>query len=158
MEISSQTKSREFVDDASVPTPPRLRFMRNAPEKVRLIVISVIIGIIAGIAAAVLKWLVEFVVSMIGPLRFSEGPDWSMLWLPIVGILLTGIYQRYILHDRISHGVDKLVNDLEKLPVFPIDNVHSYVELVPPLKLTFHMNSPFDTAKRIFYWWSRRNR
>ena len=113
MEISSQTKSREFVDDASVPTPTRLRFMRNAPEKVRLIVISVIIGIIAGIAAAVLKWLVEFVVSMIGPLRFSEGPDWSMLWLPIVGILLTGIYQRYILHDRISHGVDKLVNDLE---------------------------------------------
>ena len=54
--------------------------------------------------------------------------------------------------------VEQLVNDLEKLPVFPIDNVHSYVELVPPLKLTFHMNSPFDTAKRIFYWWSRRNR
>lgn len=113
MEKSSQSKSRQYVEDADVPTNTRLRFMTKASGKVRLLVISVIIGVIAGIAAAVLKWLVEYVVSLVDGFRFSSGPDWSMLWIPIVGIVLTGIYQRYILRDHISHGVDRLVNDLE---------------------------------------------
>ncbi len=89
-----------------------LRFPRTASDKVRLIVLAVIVGLMSGCAAALLKWLIGSVTRWLEPLRFTSGPDWTMLWLPVAGIALTGIYQRYILRHSISHGVDKLVDDL----------------------------------------------
>lgn len=113
MNISSLFKPWVAKEDARVATDTRrLRFMPNASEKVRLFVLAVIIGTITGFAAAMLKKIIGFIVAWIGPLAIDGHPIWMLMWLPLVGIVLTGIYQRYILHDRISHGVDKLVNDM----------------------------------------------
>lgn len=112
MSFSSLFYKRPSDDDARRVGDQRLRFMRGASDKIRLVVLAVIIGILAGAAAALLKWLIDKVTTLLHPLFITEGPDWTLLWLPVVGILLAGIYQRYILRDRISHGVDKLVNDL----------------------------------------------
>lgn len=90
----------------------QVRFLPHISDKIRLIVLAVFVGVLAGSAAALLKWLIQEVVSLLRPLDISNGPDWTMLLLPVMGIMLTGIYQRYILRDSISHGVDKLVNDL----------------------------------------------
>ncbi len=110
--MSSRNKAWETTDDARVATDARLRFMPHASDKVRLFVLAVIIGIITGFGAAVLKKIIGYIVSWVSPLAIDGTPIWALMWLPVAGIVLTGIYQRYILRDRISHGVDKLVNDL----------------------------------------------
>ena len=112
MNFSSLFYKRPSDDDARVVGEQHLWFMPAASDKIRLIVLAVIVGILAGCGAALLKWLIGKVTSYLHILWITDGPDWTLLWLPVVGIVLTGIYQRYILRDRISHGVDKLVNDL----------------------------------------------
>ncbi len=112
MNFSSLFYKRPSGDDARTVGEQRLRFMPKASDKIRLVVLAVIVGILAGAGAALLKWLIGKVSMFLHPLWISDGPDWTLLWLPVVGILLAGIYQRYIIRDRISHGVDKLVNDL----------------------------------------------
>lgn len=89
-----------------------IMFRSVLPPKVRLFTAAVIIGIIAGCGAALLKKLIALISGALLPLLPGAVPDWSLLVIPVVGIVLTGIYQRYILHRRISHGVDQLVNDL----------------------------------------------
>lgn len=103
----SQDNSIAKVDDEV-----QVKFLPRISGKIRLIILAVIVGIVVGSAAALLKWLIQTLVNLLHPLAMPQGPDWTMLWLPVVGIVLTGIYQRYILKDAISHGVDKLVNDL----------------------------------------------
>lgn len=112
MNFSSLFFKRPSDDDAMAVGEQKLRFMPNASDKIRLIVLAVIVGILSGAGAALLKWLIGKVTLLLHPLLIMHGPDWSLLWIPVVGILLAGIYQRYIVKDRISHGVDKLVNDL----------------------------------------------
>ena len=82
------------------------------PEKVRLFWLAMLIGIVTGAAAALLKAIIGLVTRSMHHFELSSVPDWSMLLIPVVGIVLTGIYQRYILRRHISHGVDILVNDL----------------------------------------------
>lgn len=113
MNFSSLFYRRPPEDDARRVDDQHLWFLPAASDKIRLIILAVIVGILAGCGAAFLKWLIGKVTAYLHPLWItSGGPDWTLLWLPVVGILLAGIYQRYILRDRISHGVDKLVNDL----------------------------------------------
>lgn len=81
-------------------------------EKLRLLSVAVLIGVVTGGAAALLKKIIGWVTQSLLPLRLDGVPDWSMLLIPVAGIVLTGIYQRYILRHNISHGVDILVNDL----------------------------------------------
>ena len=100
------------ADNKDSADPKKLFFLPHASDKVRLITLSVVIGISAGLAAAFLKWIIGEVSLLLHPLGLGSGPDWNMLWIPVAGIVLTGIYQRYVLRDNISHGVDKLVDDL----------------------------------------------
>lgn len=90
----------------------KARFLPHLSSKMRLILLAVFVGVLAGLAAALLKWLIQEVISLLHPFVVTDGPDWTMLFLPVIGIMLTGVYQRYILRDSISHGVDKLVNNL----------------------------------------------
>lgn len=110
MSISSPFNQRPSEEDARVADDTRLRFMPHSSEKVRLFVLAVIIGTVTGSAAALLKIIISYIVSKVSPLVFSGSLIW--MWLPLAGILLTVFYQRYILRDRISHGIDKLVDDL----------------------------------------------
>lgn len=82
------------------------------PEKVRLFWLAMLIGVVTGAAAALLKAIIGMVTRSLHHFEPGSVPDWSMLLIPVVGIVLTGIYQRYILRRSISHGVDILVNDL----------------------------------------------
>lgn len=48
-----------------------------------------------------------------------ERGNWMLIVLPVVGILLTGIFSRYLLHQNIEHSSDKIRNALRD----GIDNV-----------------------------------
>lgn len=84
------------------------------PDKVRLILLSVLVGIFAGAGAFILKWIIGHITMLLRPVGMNAGGSsgWLMLIIPVAGIVLTGIYQRYILRREIFHGVDRLVSDL----------------------------------------------
>lgn len=84
----------------------------HASEKMRLFVLAVAIGLLAGLSAALLKWIIGNLAQIIGSMAEDGGLNWNLLWVPIAGIVLTGIYQRYILHRDISHGVERVAADL----------------------------------------------
>lgn len=85
---------------------------QHLPSKVLIIILAVIAGLITGSGAHLLKCLVAWVS---GPMTDGLNPNnanYILLISPILGILLTGIFQRYILQREIFHGVDRLSKSL----------------------------------------------
>lgn len=80
--------------------------------KVRLICVAVLVGTLSGAAAALLKWVIGMITHGVLNLDSNVGLKYIIPLLPVVGILLVGIYQRYILKMKLSHGVDMLVDDI----------------------------------------------
>lgn len=92
----------------------RLRFLRwqnaHVPGSVALIFIALILGVLTGAVAAVLKRLVGILNKLVLTGYHSGEVDyWLLLW-PLVGILLTSIYQRYVVRGSVAQGT-KIIRD-----------------------------------------------
>ena len=82
---------------------------RHIKEKTFVIILALIVGIFAGVAALVLKTLIHLISSTLtSRINIDEG---SFLYLiyPLIGILLTVLYVKYIVRDNISHGVTRVL-------------------------------------------------
>lgn len=77
----------------------------------QLMAVAMLAGILAGLAAALLKWGIAVFSKFVTGCFNADGPNWWLILLPVAGLLLVGIYQRYIIHHQISHGDDRLRND-----------------------------------------------
>lgn len=74
-----------------------------------ILMISLIVGVCSGLAAFVLKWLIEFIKHILTQhFNLSDTNELYMLY-PAIGILLAGLFVRYIVKDDISHGVTKIL-------------------------------------------------
>lgn len=82
---------------------------RHIKEKTFVIILALLVGIVAGIAALVLKTLIHLIsTTLTARINIDEG---SFLYLiyPLIGILLTMLYVKYIVRDNISHGVTRVL-------------------------------------------------
>lgn len=86
----------------------RLRFLQwqndHLPGSVVLIFIALILGVLTGSIAAVLKRLVGLLNDLVLSGYHSGELDYKLLIWPVVGILLTSIFQRYVVGRNISQG------------------------------------------------------
>lgn len=73
-----------------------------------MMILAFITGLIVGAAAFLLKHTVKWISIPLTSGMNTGGANWILLVAPIIGIMLTGIYQRYILHKTIYHGTDRL--------------------------------------------------
>lgn len=78
-------------------------------EHVSIGLLAFVIGVLAGTGAFLLKRTVAFVSDALMQFAHPDGFNWLFLILPLAGILLTGIFTRYILRRDIEHGVDKMM-------------------------------------------------
>lgn len=86
----------------------------NIPEKYFLYILSLSIGILSGLAALVLKNLVHFVeVSLTGWVTVDSISYWYLVY-PLIGILLTVLFVKYLIKDNIGHGVSKILFAISK--------------------------------------------
>lgn len=90
-----------------------LRFLvwrdRHIREKTFVLILALLIGLLGGFAALTLKWLIHSIASIVtADARVSEG-NYIFLIFPVVGIILSGLYVRYIIRDNISHGVTRVL-------------------------------------------------
>lgn len=85
----------------------------NVTDQVFQFVAAAVVGLFTGIAAFILKWLIGKVGLLLthnfNPVSFN----YLFLVFPLAGIMLTGIFQRYLLHRQIDHGVKRLLTAME---------------------------------------------
>lgn len=88
----------------------RLRAISSRPGKLYLS--AFIIGLISGGLAFVLKRMIAALsMLMTQNVEVSTG-NWIYIILPVIGILLAAIFQRYVVHQKLSHGVEQLQHNL----------------------------------------------
>lgn len=90
-----------------------LRFIiwreHHIKERNFIIILSLIIGVIGGFAAQLLKFLIH-TISHFLTLHFSATEaNYLYLVYPVVGILITVLFVKYIVKENISHGVTKVL-------------------------------------------------
>ncbi len=78
-------------------------------EKHFILIVSFLVGICTAIAAIVLKSLIHLVGDVLTGNFNQDGANYLYLLYPVIGILLAGLFVKYVVRDDISHGVTKIL-------------------------------------------------
>ncbi|MDR2144846.1 MAG: chloride channel protein [Tannerella sp.] len=81
---------------------------KRIKERTFVLIISFLVGIGASIAALILKSTIHLIQVLLTS-HLTEGANIWLLILPAIGILLAGLFVRYIVRDDISHGITKIL-------------------------------------------------
>ncbi len=82
---------------------------RHITERSFLLILAFFVGILSGFAALLLKFLISSIASMLSAhLNISEA-NYLYFVYPIIGILIVGLYVRFVVKDNISHGVTRVL-------------------------------------------------
>ena len=87
---------------------------KHIPEKTFVVMLAIVIGIASGLAAVLLKFLISTISTVINSVGVTTQANYYYLLFPIVGILLSGLYVRYVVRDNISHGVTRVLYAIAK--------------------------------------------
>lgn len=78
-------------------------------ERTFVLFLSLLVGIFSGFAALVLKMLIHSISSLLlSHVNISEG-NYLYIIFPALGVILSGLYVRYMVRDNISHGVTRVL-------------------------------------------------
>ena len=90
--------------------------LRHVSEQVMLLLLAVVVGLLAGLAAVALKTLVHYASTVVT--RLSRA-DWQLVtgnwqfiiifFLPLIGILLTMLFVKYVVRGDIGHGLPSVL-------------------------------------------------
>ncbi len=82
---------------------------RHVRERTFVILLALVVGIICGFAAQLLKFLIHTISHALTTHLSSTGANWLYLVYPMAGILITGLFVKYVVKDNISHGVTRVL-------------------------------------------------
>lgn len=82
---------------------------KHIKEEHFILVISFLVGICTAISAIVLKHLIHLIQHILTGNFNEDGANYLYLLYPVVGILLAGLFVKYVVRDDISHGVTKIL-------------------------------------------------
>lgn len=88
-------------------------WLADLPPQVAIAVLAVIIGLATGIAAWLLKLMIATLSSWLTTGWSATHFNYRLLFLPLAGIVLAGLYQRYILRRNIEHGIERVKNKVK---------------------------------------------
>lgn len=75
-------------------------------------ILAAVVGLLAGTGAFVLKRLVALISRLLTSHFHSSSANWTLLFIPVIGIVLTGIFCRYIVKAKLANGTSQLIHDL----------------------------------------------
>jgi CIC family chloride channel protein len=78
-------------------------------ERYFILLLSFIIGICTAFAAILLKEIIHLIQYLLTGHANVTGANYFYLIYPVIGILLSGLFVKYIVKDDISHGVTKIL-------------------------------------------------
>ncbi|MBQ8937596.1 MAG: chloride channel protein, partial [Bacteroidaceae bacterium] len=82
---------------------------RHITDKQFMLLLALVIGVLTALAGLLLKWLIGFIEDLLTQHFSITGANWPYLVYPVVGILLTGLFVRYVVRDDIGHGITKIL-------------------------------------------------
>ena len=82
---------------------------RHIKEKHFILIVSFLVGICTAAAAIILKSIIHFIQHLLTGNFNQDGANYLYLLYPVIGILLAGLFVKYIVRDDISHGVTKIL-------------------------------------------------
>lgn len=87
---------------------------RNIPDKTFVLLLSAIIGFVVGLAAVIIKNLVHFIQELVQKGFKLDEYNVYLLILPIIGVLGTVIFTKYILKKNVGHGIPSVLYAISK--------------------------------------------
>lgn len=101
---------------------------KNVKEKQLVIFVSFLIGIFTALAAYILKSLIHLIQHILTSQFVTEGANYIYLITPAVGILIAGLFVKYVVRDDISHGVTKILYAISQRKSFiKLHNVYTSI-------------------------------
>ena len=101
---------------------------KNVKEKQLVLFVSFLIGIFTALAAYILKSLIHFIQHVLTSNFLTQGANFMYLIYPAVGILIAGLFVKYIVRDDISHGVTKILYAISQRKSFiKLHNVYTSI-------------------------------
>ena len=91
-----------------------MEMLRSIPEKNRLLLLSLVVGLFSGGAAVLLHTLINLIRGALHSAFTGKADILLYLVLPGVGMLISLVIVRYLIKDRIGHGVTKVLVAVSK--------------------------------------------
>ncbi len=87
---------------------------KHIKEKNFILIISFLVGLCAAFAAIILKSTIHFIQHILTERMDISNANYLYLVYPIVGILIAGLFVKYIVKDDIGHGVTKILHAISQ--------------------------------------------
>lgn len=87
---------------------------KHISERQFILLLSLVVGIFTALAALLLKQLIELIHDAVTDNVIIHGNNWLYLICPVLGILIAGLFIRYVVRDDIGHGVTKILYALSR--------------------------------------------
>ena len=88
--------------------------MKHISNKNFVLILGAVIGAIAGLAAVTLKQTVHLIQIWLTSDFDIEFANYFYIGYPMIGILITVVYSRYYLKEKLGHGITQLLYDISK--------------------------------------------
>lgn len=82
---------------------------KHIKEKTFILILSFVVGLFTAAAAILLKQLIHLIQQFLTGDFDPNSVNYLYLLYPVIGILLAGLFVKYIVRDDISHGVTKIL-------------------------------------------------
>ena len=83
-------------------------------ERMFILILAFAVGLLSAVAAFSLHWLINQIVFLLTSSFDSGSSNWLYLVYPVVGILLTSLFVRYVVKDEISHGITRILYSISQ--------------------------------------------
>ena len=87
---------------------------RNVDQRTFVLFLSLFVGLISGLAAVILKNTVFYAHQLLTRGFTSDSGNLLYLAYPLIGIILTVIYVRLFLKDKIGHGITRVLHAISQ--------------------------------------------
>ena len=107
-----------------------LRFLvwriKNIRTRNFVLLLSIIIGALSGVAAVLLKTVVHHIQGFLTGGRF---PNYLFITYPLIGLILTILITRYLLREKLGHGIPDIIFSISKRSSF-IEKSKTYSRMI----------------------------
>ena len=81
----------------------------HVSERMFILLLALFVGFFAAVAAYILHSLINHIATFLTSSSTAYSANWQYLVYPVIGILLTMLFVRYVVKDNISHGITRIL-------------------------------------------------
>ena len=81
----------------------------HVSERMFILLLALFVGFFSAVAAYILHSLINHIATFLTSSSTAYSANWQYLVYPVIGILLTMLFVRYVVKDNISHGITRIL-------------------------------------------------